>query len=44
MGFQNIPVWDLNESDPYQNFSSIYIYEIWVIYIKQTNLSVAPDP
>ena len=24
MGFQNIPVCDLNGSDPYQTFSSIY--------------------
>ena len=25
MGFQNIPVWDLNGSDPYQTFSSTCI-------------------
>ena len=24
MGFQNIPVWDLNGSDPYQTFSCIF--------------------
>ena len=30
MGFQNIPVWDLNGSDLYQTFSSTGILIIYV--------------
>ena len=25
MGFQNVPVWDLNESDPYPSISYIHV-------------------
>ena len=28
MGFQNIPVWDLNGSDPYKTLSSIRVFPV----------------